>query len=84
MACRYTSLWLALEVTGDDDWFQFLEAGERSAIFFFVFFLIFTAKIMDLITVCVFSIHELSMALVWLYYGFAMNGLSLKNTLCFC
>ena len=67
MACRYTSLWLALEVTGDDDWFQFLEAGERSAIFFFfffVFFLIFTAKIMDLITVCLFSIHELSMALL--------------------
>ena len=24
-------------------------------------------------------IHELSMALVWLYYGFAMNGISLNN-----
>ena len=41
MACRYTSLWLALEVTGDDDWFQFLEAGERSAIFFFFFLCVF-------------------------------------------
>ena len=24
-------------------------------------------------------IHELSMALVWLYYGFAMNRISLNN-----
>ena len=29
------------------------------------------------------SIHELSMALVWLYYGFAMNGESLKDGLLF-
>ena len=31
-------------MTGDDDWFQFLEAGERSAIFFLCVFLNFYGK----------------------------------------
>lgn len=29
-------------------------------------------------------IHELSMALIWLYYGFAMNGILIKDSQKIC
>ena len=37
---------------------------------------------MSILNRCKF--HELSMALVWLYYGFAMNGILIKDSQKIC